>query len=75
MHNLQVKKGNITSFVTMIIAVYDEEKCVREKLKNTLSLDCPKDKLEIIGASNGSTDKIGEIVLEHFRFGVTRGRS
>ena len=34
-----------------------DHKSIGEKLENTLSLDYSKDKLEIIVASDGSTDK------------------
>ena len=54
----------------MIISVYNEEKSIRKKLKNSLFLDYPKDKLEIIVASNGSTDNTNKIVSEYFKIGV-----
>lgn len=42
--------------VSLIIAAYNEEKAIGRKLENSLSLDYPKDKLEIIVGSDGSTD-------------------
>jgi cellulose synthase/poly-beta-1,6-N-acetylglucosamine synthase-like glycosyltransferase len=48
--------------VTLIIAAHNEEKVIKEKLVNSLSLDYPKEKLDIIVASDGSTDKTDEIV-------------
>jgi cellulose synthase/poly-beta-1,6-N-acetylglucosamine synthase-like glycosyltransferase len=56
-----VKKGNIEPAVSMIIAAYNEEKHMKEKLLNTFSMDYPHDKLEIIVASDGSTDGTDEI--------------
>jgi cellulose synthase/poly-beta-1,6-N-acetylglucosamine synthase-like glycosyltransferase len=65
-----VKKGNIEPSVSMIISAYNEGKSIRKKLENTLNLDYPKEKTEIIVASNGSTDKTDEIVSEYSKFGV-----
>ena len=44
-------------FVTVLIPVYNEEEVVEEKLANTLALDYPADRLEILFASDGSTDR------------------
>lgn len=48
--------------VSLIIAAYNEEKEIKRKLENSLKLDYPKEKLEIIVASDGSTDRTNEIV-------------
>lgn len=42
--------------VSIIIAAYNEEKVIAAKLKNTLALDYPSSKLQIIVAAHGSTD-------------------
>ncbi len=60
--NQSVRRANITPSVTMIIAAHNEEKSIHRKLQNSLNLDYPKDKLEIIVASDGSTDKTNVIV-------------
>ncbi len=65
-----VKKRNITPSISMIIAACDEEGSIRQKLLNSWSLDYPKDKLKIIVASNGSTDKTDSIVKEYLHNGV-----
>jgi len=51
--------------VTLLIAAYNEEKDIEEKLKNSFALDYPKDKFEIVVASDGSTDKTDEIVRQY----------
>ncbi len=51
-----------TPSVTMLIAAYNEEKVLRAKLENTLALDYPEGKLQVIVAADGSTDQIVEIV-------------
>lgn len=58
-------KKDIYPKVSLIISAYNEEKVIAEKLQNSLVLDYPKDKLEIIVASE-AIDKTNEIV-EHFR--------
>lgn len=42
--------------VSMIIAAYNEEKVIASKVQNTLALDYPSSKLQIIVAAYGSTD-------------------
>ena len=54
----------------MIIAAYNEEKVIGKKIENSLSLDYPKDKLEIIVLSDCSTDKTNEIVKHYHQQGV-----
>ncbi|HVU51648.1 MAG TPA: glycosyltransferase family 2 protein [Polyangia bacterium] len=50
--------------VTVIISAYNEEKDIRRKLENTLALDYPPEKLEIVVASDCSTDRTHDIVRE-----------
>ena len=50
--------------VTIIISAYNEEKAIRDKLKSTLALDYPAEKLEVIVASDDSTDGTHDIVRE-----------
>jgi len=59
-----------TPSVTFIIAAHNEEASIREKIENTLALDYPKDRLEIVVASDGSTDGTDEIVGEYVDRGV-----
>lgn len=67
---LAYKKQNVEPTVSFIIAAYNEERALREKLENTLQLDYPKEKLEIIVASDGSTDATDKIALEFAARGV-----
>lgn len=48
--------------VSLVIAAYNEEAVIREKLENSLALDYPQDRLEIVVASDGSTDATNDIV-------------
>jgi cellulose synthase/poly-beta-1,6-N-acetylglucosamine synthase-like glycosyltransferase len=58
----KVKSGDIEPFVSLIISAYNEEKDIKEKIDNSLKLDYPSAKLEIIIASDGSTDATDVIV-------------
>ena len=55
---------------SIIIAAHNEEAIIRQKIENTLGLDYPHDALEIIVASDGSTDLTNQIVEEYFDRGV-----
>lgn len=56
--------------VSMLIAAYNEGETIAEKIENSLLLDYPKDKFEIVVVSDGSTDKTDEIVLSYAHKGV-----
>ena len=58
-------KKNYEPKVSIIIAAYNEERVIAQKLRNVIALDYPKDKIEIIVASDGSTDKTEEIVKRY----------
>jgi len=42
--------------VSLIVAAYDEEEVIEAKVANALALDYPRERLELIVASDGSTD-------------------
>lgn len=48
--------------VTLLIAAYNEEQCIEDKIANTLNLDYPKDKLSVFFVTDGSTDNTPDIV-------------
>ncbi|MDP8235161.1 MAG: glycosyltransferase family 2 protein [Candidatus Erginobacter occultus] len=48
--------------VSILIPVYNEQEVIVKKLKNALSLDYPEEKLEIVVASDGSSDRTAELV-------------
>ena len=47
--------------VSLIVAAYDEEQVIADKVANALALDYPREKLELIVASDGSTDRTVEL--------------
>ena len=64
-------RGPYTPTVSLIVSAYNEEEAIAAKLENSLELDYPKDRLEIIVASDGSTDRTDEIVRGFAARGVT----
>jgi len=60
----QVAKGSATPAVSFIIAAHNEEQRIRDKILNTLAQDYPSELLEIIVASDCSTDRTDAIVGE-----------
>ena len=61
----RVAKAPITPTVTMVIAAYNEEQAIAGKLDNSLALDYPPDRLDILVASDGSKDGTNRIVREY----------
>jgi glycosyltransferase involved in cell wall biosynthesis len=59
-----LETGTLEPTVSVVISAYNEEKAIRRKLENTLALDYPADKLEVIVASDCSTDRTHDIVRE-----------
>lgn len=56
--------------VSLIIAAYNEEAVIGDKIENSLQLDYPRDKLEIIVFSDASSDRTDEIVKNYADQGV-----
>lgn len=66
----RVHKQQITPSMSLIIAAYNEEQGIAQKIENSLALDYPKQLLEIIIASDGSDDRTNEIVRQYEPQGV-----
>jgi cellulose synthase/poly-beta-1,6-N-acetylglucosamine synthase-like glycosyltransferase len=65
-----VCRGEFEPNVSIIITAYNEERDLEAKLANTLALDYPRDLLEIIVASDCSTDRTDEIARSFAGRGV-----
>jgi biofilm PGA synthesis N-glycosyltransferase PgaC len=63
--------GGYVPGVSMIIAAHNEERVIDAKIQNCLRLDYPKDKLEVVIASDGSVDATNDIVRAYADRGVT----
>src|SRR2546430_816684 len=66
----RVKRGEYLPQVSVIITAFNEERALAAKLENTLALDYPRDLLEVIVASDCSTDRTDEITREFATRGV-----
>lgn len=66
------KRGDESYYpsVSLVISAYNEQTSIADKLANSLSLDYPYDKLEVIVASDGSTDNTNIIVNSFANQGV-----
>lgn len=56
--------------ITILVTVYNAATYIRAKIANCLALDYPADRLQILIASDGSTDNTLEIVREYADRGV-----
>lgn len=61
---------NYLPSVSLIVAAYNEEMVIEEKIENSLKLDYPKEMLEIIIFSDSSTDNTDKIVKKYEEVGV-----
>lgn len=66
----RVVRSEIEPSVTVLITAFNEEAAIREKVENTLAIEYPAEKLEILVASDGSTDATDDIVREFEPRGV-----
>lgn len=67
--------------VTLIFAAHNEEKVITQKLENSLILDYPRERLQILVVDDGSTDQTAEITrayqdrgIELIHFDERRGK-
>ena len=51
--------------VTLIVAAFNEEDCIQQKIDNTLQLEYPQGKLRFIFITDGSTDQTAELISKH----------
>jgi poly-beta-1,6-N-acetyl-D-glucosamine synthase len=51
--------------LTVLVAAYNEENYIEEKIQNTLSLTYPADKVTYLFVTDGSTDRTPELVSRH----------
>src|SRR5262249_14626958 len=57
-----VRKKETFPFVSFVVPAHNEESVIEAKLRNLLALDYPRDRLEILVGSDGSTDRTEELV-------------
>jgi cellulose synthase/poly-beta-1,6-N-acetylglucosamine synthase-like glycosyltransferase len=56
-----VQKADTTPRVSVIVAAHNEEGVIARRLENLLALEYPEEKLDIVVASDASTDRTDEI--------------
>jgi cellulose synthase/poly-beta-1,6-N-acetylglucosamine synthase-like glycosyltransferase len=61
-HRRPVRKADETPTVSVIVAAHDEESVIERRVANLLELDYPPDRVEIVVASDASTDRTDELV-------------
>jgi cellulose synthase/poly-beta-1,6-N-acetylglucosamine synthase-like glycosyltransferase len=47
--------------VSIVLAAFDEEACIRQKIENCLELEYPADRLEVVVGCDGCTDRTAEL--------------
>jgi cellulose synthase/poly-beta-1,6-N-acetylglucosamine synthase-like glycosyltransferase len=65
-----VRRAPVTPTMSLIIAAYNEEEGIAERLENALTVDYPRAALDILVASDGSSDATAAIVAGYATRGV-----
>jgi cellulose synthase/poly-beta-1,6-N-acetylglucosamine synthase-like glycosyltransferase len=68
--NNKIIKGDSYLHVAIIITAFNEEKFIEKKIINTIATTYPKERIQIIVSSDGSTDKTNDIVEKYKNNGV-----
>lgn len=79
---IRVRKAPITPMVSIIVAARNEQENIRARIEDLLLLSYPRDKIQIIIASDGSKDRTADLVRERsdeqvllLEFPKSRGRA
>ena len=69
-------------FVTMLVAAYNEEKVIADKVRNFQELDYPNELIELVVGTDGCTDRTNELLktvederVRYIPFPVRRGKA
>lgn len=65
------ERREVTPDVSLILTTFNESHQIVERIENLLLLDYPRQKLEIIVASDGSTDGTSELARKYANCGIT----
>jgi cellulose synthase/poly-beta-1,6-N-acetylglucosamine synthase-like glycosyltransferase len=60
----RVRSADIAPTVAVIVAAYNEESVIAQRIENLLELDYPRDSLELVVTSDASSDRTEEIALQ-----------
>jgi cellulose synthase/poly-beta-1,6-N-acetylglucosamine synthase-like glycosyltransferase len=59
--NTEIRKADVTPRVSVVIACHNEQSNIAARIKNLAECDYPRDLVEIVIVSDGSTDRTAEI--------------
>lgn len=65
-----VRRGDALPSASVLIPALNEERVIAAKIENTLALDYPPEKIEVLVISDGSTDRTAEIARRYAGRGV-----
>ncbi|MFT4972094.1 MAG: biofilm PGA synthesis N-glycosyltransferase PgaC, partial [Saprospiraceae bacterium] len=51
--------------VTFVVAAYNEERWIEDKIKNCLAFDYPKEKIQLFFVTDGSTDNTAKLIKDY----------
>ena len=66
----RIQYADIAPSISVIISAFNESKHIEKKMENTLSLEYPKGKMEILIGSDGSTDETETIAKKFIGPGI-----
>lgn len=82
LYPFKTRAAEIRPTVSIIISAYNEAQNIEKKIKNTLELDYPKEKIDIFIGSDGSQDdtsaigkKYEKLGVKFFDFKINRGKT
>jgi cellulose synthase/poly-beta-1,6-N-acetylglucosamine synthase-like glycosyltransferase len=61
----RIPDDSLLPSVSFIVAAYNEADCIAQKITNSLDLDYPREKIEFLFISDGSTDGTDSIVRQY----------
>ncbi len=62
MRSRRVRAADVTPSASVVVAAHDEEDVIEHRVRNLLELDYPPEQLQVVVASDASTDRTDEIV-------------
>lgn len=57
--------GSYEPEVTLLVAAYNEKECIENKIRNSLELNYPKDKLKLVWVTDGSDDGTPQVLQQY----------
>src|SRR5438132_13542629 len=64
-HDVPALPESELPFVSLLIAAHNEEAVIEKRIQSALAMDYPRERLQIVVASDGSTDRTAEIVRRY----------